>query len=1408
MECFFATNRPPTHRPARAWLGSLLAMILLVGPLHRAQAQTFPRTESFQNSTTGGFVLGGTPNSATLTAATGGPDANGSGYLRLTTNNTNQSGYAIDQSSFPAPNGFSISFEFFSYGGNGADGFSMFLVDADKVSAAAFKAGASGGSLGYAQKTSSPVSNGVPFGYIGIGIDEFGNYSNPTEGRVGGPAFTPDAVAIRGGGNGQSTTDYPYLAGSPTLPFKLSVSTVRAQVGTADYRRAYIDVLPVTDANGVKTFRITVRIQNGLAVQTAVNNFLVPAPPANLRIGFSGSTGGQTNYHEVRNLVIRQAPVLFDDLAGTPYNKPVSINVIANDKFPYANYKPGSVDLDPNTGGLPHNSFTVPGKGTFIVDANGLVTFTPSGTFAGVVTIPYTAADVQSQTGPAGTQDQTALPANITIIVNGADIVNSVSGPTAAGPGATVQYTVTTSNLGALAATNVVPTLQLPASLANVVVSGGGSYNATSGLVTFAGTGLAAGGAPVTNTVSFTAPTSGSVVGTANNTATEPDPVPGNNAASITTLINGIANAAGVCAQPGRDGPGSLGLGSAPNTYFPGQSVTTPNGGKSSITLGAALTGAGAGATAIAAGDLVLVMQMQGATINTANTNAYGSGGATSTGTGTGNLTGVADKFTAGLFEYAVATGTVPAGGGTLALDRALINTYDNLDYADASNPTGQRRFQVIRVPQYSNLAVADSVAGAPWNGATGGVLALDVAGRTTFSANAKLTMTGRGFRGGGGVLYTGTPSNTYTGTDFRQLSNTKAKGAGGAKGEGTAGTPFFVNGTALGATAQTTTSTGVEGYLLGSNGRGAPGNAGGGGTDLTPADNSRNTGGGGGANGGQGGLGGHGYSYTSGVDNSQGLGGAAFGASAGRLAMGGGGGAGSRNTNGPSSGSSGGGIILLRTGLVAGPGQIITNGLGGPLTANGGGGGGAGGAVLLLAGNAANLSALTVTARGGRGANANAGATSTTNTTSQAYGPGGGGGGGAVFTNGAVAAGSAAVGGASGTTTTAAIAFGATAGTDATIATNTAASGSGTTACLPNLTVAMNAAPNNVTRRGGATGPVNPTFYTLNVANTGGIATGVGLLSSLNALFKYDNTTPPVVKLTLADGSTSTPIFTVSPNGTSTPQFGGFTIPAGATLVITFKAAIDATAQNGLAYQASTVVSYDNPLRTATSALQVSPGQPYNSGDATLGTAGGSSYSGGAGTVENVTIQAPLPVSLARFTAVAVRLDAQLRWTTASERDNDRFVVERSADGSAFEAVGTVRGQGNSTKAVDYAFADAGAARYAASGQPLYYRLRQVDLDGTSTYSPVRTVAFGVQGPVSLYPNPSPSGQATLDLGGLPAGTYAVQVLDLTGRAVASYVLAGAAQHQLDLRALAVGTYVIRVRGGAISQSLLLTRE
>jgi hypothetical protein len=101
-----------------------------------------------------------------------------------------------------------------------------------------------------------------------------------------------------------------------------------------------------------------------------------------------------------------------------------------------------------------------------------------------------------------------------------------------------------------------------------------------------------------------------------------------------------------------------------------------------------------------------------------------------------------------------------------------------------------------------------------------------------------------------------------------------------------------------------------------------------------------------------------------------------------------------------------------------------------------------------------------------------------------------------------------------------------------------------------------------------------------------------------------------------------------------------------------------------------------------------------------------------------------PLPVTLAAFTAQAVQnRDALLRWTTASEVNSARFEVERSLDGKSFTKVGQLAAKGNSTTASDYSFTDKGVANL-ASGQ-VYYRLHQVDLDGTAAYSPVRVVSF-----------------------------------------------------------------------------------
>jgi uncharacterized repeat protein (TIGR01451 family) len=191
-----------------------------------------------------------------------------------------------------------------------------------------------------------------------------------------------------------------------------------------------------------------------------------------------------------------------------------------------------------------------------------------------------------------------------------------------------------------------------------------------------------------------------------------------------------------------------------------------------------------------------------------------------------------------------------------------------------------------------------------------------------------------------------------------------------------------------------------------------------------------------------------------------------------------------------------------------------------------------------------------------------------------------------------------------------------------------------------------------------------------------------------------------------------------------------------------------------------------------------------------------------------------PLPVVLTDFTAQAVQnRDAQLRWHTASERNNDHFEIERSFDGTSFTKIGRVAGQGTTTSATVYAFTDANVAAKASG--PVYYRLRQVDRDGTATYSPLRTVSFTKAAIVSLsvYPNPVAT-RTNLDLGQLPAtGTYQVLLLDATGRQVQTWTLLGGATHPLDVAGLASGSYLLVVTGqqpdgSLLKQTMRLTKE
>jgi hypothetical protein len=152
------------------------------------------------------------------------------------------------------------------------------------------------------------------------------------------------------------------------------------------------------------------------------------------------------------------------------------------------------------------------------------------------------------------------------------------------------------------------------------------------------------------------------------------------------------------------------------------------------------------------------------------------------------------------------------------------------------------------------------------------------------------------------------------------------------------------------------------------------------------------------------------------------------------------------------------------------------------------------------------------------------------------------------------------------------------------------------------------------------------------------------------------------------------------------------------------------------------------------------------------------------------ITDSNPLPVELTAFSAVEQSPGTvALRWTTASETNNRGFVMERSPDGQQFAALGTVPGQGSSTTAHSYYYADA----LAPAGQ-LYYRLRQVDMDGHSHFSPVRAVLVtGSVAAFAVYPTLATEGEVHYALAGPPTGTEVLELLTPLGQTQGRFAVA-----------------------------------
>jgi PKD repeat protein len=334
-----------------------------------------------------------------------------------------------------------------------------------------------------------------------------------------------------------------------------------------------------------------------------------------------------------------------------------------------------------------------------------------------------------------------------------------------------------------------------------------------------------------------------------------------------------------------------------------------------------------------AKGDAILLVQMQGADIFSGNNLLYGILQAT-------NFVGRHERATVD-----------SVAAGAIFVQKRLVYAY---------NIGG--RLQVVRIARFADATVADTLRAKPWDGSSGGVIALELSGN--LALNAPIVASGAGFRGAAGYVGPGNDCNFL----FPELGFVYGLGnwRGARKGEGIAAEQ--------------------AGNELG---RGPQANGGGGGND-------HNAGGGGGGHLQQGGDGGNNDEPSLfGCDGYYpGIGGYGIALSNNRLFLGGGGGAGHANNSTATRGGNGGGIVYLQANSITGTQPTIySRGGNAPASqGDGAGGGGAGGSVWLQCANPSP--ALLVDVRGGNGGSAG------NNGANRCFGPGGGGSGGRVLSN------------------------------------------------------------------------------------------------------------------------------------------------------------------------------------------------------------------------------------------------------------------------------------------------------------------------------------------------------------------------------------------------------------------------
>ncbi|RYY72006.1 MAG: T9SS type A sorting domain-containing protein [Chitinophagaceae bacterium] len=189
-------------------------------------------------------------------------------------------------------------------------------------------------------------------------------------------------------------------------------------------------------------------------------------------------------------------------------------------------------------------------------------------------------------------------------------------------------------------------------------------------------------------------------------------------------------------------------------------------------------------------------------------------------------------------------------------------------------------------------------------------------------------------------------------------------------------------------------------------------------------------------------------------------------------------------------------------------------------------------------------------------------------------------------------------------------------------------------------------------------------------------------------------------------------------------------------------------------------------------------------------------------------TLQNILPVKLLSFDGYLLQKDTRLVWKTTNEENMHYYEVQRSGDGSHFTTIGS-QPAANRPAIYDYNYTDLGIAN--TTRGMVYYRLKQVDRNGSHTYSKVVAVFIpSGKDNVVLFPNPVKE-TAKLVVSAKAGSIVRARLMDMNGKALQNWEwkMSGDSQvFDLRLATISAGNYLIEIQGEAFRQSLPLIKD